>query len=51
MSVPGAGLITALAFIAAIENLERFKRTRDGTYLALTEKRLPRDNHGEDSHR
>ncbi len=40
MSVPGVGPITALAFIAAIENVERFKRTRDiGAYLGLTEKR------------
>jgi transposase len=37
MSVPGVGPVTALAFIAAIENLERFKRTRDiGAYLGLT---------------
>jgi transposase len=40
MSVPGVGPITALAFNAAIENVERFRRTRDiGAYLALTEKR------------
>jgi len=40
MSVPGVGPITALAFIAAIENVERFRRTRDiGAYLGLTEKR------------
>ncbi len=40
MSVPGVGPVTALAFIAAIENVERFKRTRDiGAYLGLTEKR------------
>lgn len=39
-SVPGVGRITALAFIAAIENVERFKRTRDiGAYLGLTERR------------
>ncbi len=40
MSVPGVGPITALAFIAAIENVERFRRTRDiVAYLGLTEKR------------
>ena len=40
MSVPGVGPITALAFIAAIENVERFRRTRDiGAHLGLTEKR------------
>jgi transposase len=40
MSVPGVGPITALAFIATIENVERFSRTRDiGAYLGLTEKR------------
>lgn len=40
MSAPGVGPITALAFIAAIENVERFRRTRDiGAYLGLTEKR------------
>ena len=40
MSVPGAGRITALAYMAAIENVERFRRTRDiGAYLGLTERR------------
>ncbi len=40
MSVPGVGTITALAFIAAIEDVHRFGRTRDiGAYLGLTEKR------------
>ncbi len=40
MSVPGVGPVTALAFIAAIENVERFRRTRDiGAYLGLTERR------------
>jgi transposase len=40
MSVPGGGPVTALAFIAAIENVERFGRTRDiGAYLGLTERR------------
>jgi transposase len=40
MSVPGVGRITALAYMAAIENVERFRRTRDiGAYLGLTEQR------------
>jgi transposase len=40
MSVPGVGPVTALAFIAAIENVERFGRTRDvGAYLGLTGRR------------
>jgi transposase len=40
MSVPSIGTITALAFIAAIEDPNRFKRTRDiGAYLGLTERR------------
>jgi transposase len=40
MSVPGIGPITALAYIAAIEDPHRFKRTRDiGAYLGLTERR------------
>lgn len=40
MSVPGIGPITALAFRAAIEDPNRFSRTRDiGSYLGLTEKR------------
>ncbi len=40
MSVPGVGPITVMAFIAAIEDVNRFKRTRDiGAYLGLTEKR------------
>jgi transposase len=39
MSVPGVGPVTALAYIAAIENVGRFRRTRDiGAYL-LTERR------------
>jgi transposase len=37
ISVPGVGPVTALAFIAAIEDARRFKRTRDiGAYLGLT---------------
>lgn len=40
MSVPGVGPITALAFVAAIEDPGRFRRTRDvGGYLGLTPKR------------
>ena len=40
MSVPSIGTITALAYIAAIEDPHRFRRTRDiGAYLGLTEKR------------
>lgn len=40
MSVPGVGPVTALAFAAAIENPERFRRNRDvGAYLGLTPKR------------
>ena len=40
MSVPSVGTITALAYIAAIEDPNRFRRTRDiGAYLGLTEKR------------
>ena len=40
MSVPSVGTITALAFMAAIEDPNRFRRTRDiGAYLGLTEKR------------
>jgi len=39
MSVPGVGR-TALAYMAAIENIDRFRRTRDiGAYLGLTERR------------
>lgn len=39
MSVPGVGRVTALAFIAAIENADRFHRTRDiGAYFGLTER-------------
>ena len=40
MSVPSIGTITALAYIAAIEDPGRFGRTRDiGAYLGLTERR------------
>jgi hypothetical protein len=37
MSVPGVGPVTALAFQAAIEDPDRFRRSRDvGAYLGLT---------------
>jgi len=40
MSVPGVGPITALAFYATIEDIDRFARMRDiGAYLGLTPKR------------
>ncbi len=40
MSVPGVGPITALAFYATIEDIDRFGRMRDiGAYLGLTPKR------------
>ena len=40
MSVPSIGTIMALAYIAAVEDPARFRRTRDiGVYLGLTEKR------------
>lgn len=40
MSVPGVGPITALSFMATIEDPRRFKRNRDvGAYLGLTPKR------------
>ena len=40
MSVPGVGPIVALAFMAAIEDVGRFRRMRDiGVYLGLTPKR------------
>lgn len=39
-SVPGVGPITALAFAAAVENPDRFRRARDvGAYLGLTPRR------------
>ena len=40
MSVPGVGPIVALAFMAAIEDVGRFRRMRDiGVYLGLTPRR------------
>lgn len=39
-SVPGVGPITALAFVAVIEDPDRFRRSRDvGAYLGLTPRR------------
>lgn len=40
MTVPGIGPITALSFLAAIDDPERFKRSRNvGAYLGLTPRR------------
>jgi len=40
MSIPGVGPLTAMAFIAAIEDVRRFSSMRDiGAYLGLTPKR------------
>jgi transposase len=40
MTVPGIGPITALSFMAAIDDPERFKRSRNvGAYLGLTPRR------------
>ncbi len=40
MTVPGVGPITALAFLAAIDDPARFRRSRDvGAYLGLTPRR------------
>ena len=40
MSVPGVGPIVALAFMAAIEDINRFRRMRSvGAYLGLTTRR------------
>jgi transposase len=40
MSLPGVGPVTALAFVAAIEDPGRFSRSRDvGAYLGLTPRR------------
>ena len=40
MSIPGVGPITALAFVSAIDDIERFSRARDvGAYLGLTPRR------------
>jgi transposase len=40
MSIPGVGQLTALAFTAAIDDPERFRRSRDiGAYLGLVPRR------------
>lgn len=40
MSIPGVGPVTAMAFIAAIEDVRRFSSMRDiGAYLGLTPRR------------
>jgi transposase len=40
MAIPGVGQLTALAFIAAIDEPERFRRSRDvGAYLGLVPRR------------
>ena len=40
MTIPGVGQLTALAFTAAIDDPERFKRSRDvGPYLGLVPRR------------
>src|SRR3984893_15025926 len=40
MTIPGVGQLTALAFTAAIDDPERFKRSRDiGAYLGLVQRR------------
>src|SRR5580704_7985527 len=40
MTIPGVGRLTALAFVAAIDDLDRFRRSRDvGAYLGLVPRR------------
>ncbi len=40
MTVPGVGQLTAMAFAAAVDDPERFKRSRDlGPYLGLVPRR------------
>jgi transposase len=40
MTIPGVGKLTALAFTAAIDDPERFRRSRDiGAYLGLVPRR------------
>jgi transposase len=40
MTIPGFGRLTALAFVAAIDEPERFRRSRDvGAYLGLVPRR------------
>jgi transposase len=43
MTIPGVDRRTALAFVAAIDDPERFRRSRDvGAYLGLVPRRLYR---------
>ena len=40
MTIPGVGRLTALAFAAAIDDPDRFRRSRDvGAYLGLVPRR------------
>ena len=40
MTIPGVGQLTALAFVAAIDDPDRFRRSRDvGAYLGLVPRR------------
>jgi transposase len=40
MTIPGVGHLTALAFTAAVDDPERFRRSRDlGAYLGLVPRR------------
>ncbi len=40
MTIPGVGQLTALAFVAAIDEPERFRRSRDiGAYFGLVPRR------------
>ena len=40
MTIPGVGQLTALAFAAAVDDPERFRRSRDiGAYLGLVPRR------------
>jgi transposase len=41
MTIPGVGHLTALAFTAAVDDPERFRRSRDlGAYLGLVPRRI-----------
>jgi transposase len=39
MTIPGVGQLTALAFVAAIDDPSRIRRSRDGAYLGLVPRR------------
>ena len=44
MTIPGVGQLTALAFVSAIDEPERFRRSRDvGAYLGLVPRRYQSD--------